>query len=508
MPRRNTAAGNEEKAVMRAIARASLRAALDNPVDGLVLAKWEDYQKKVNLKEELVLVLNIKDFKTIASQITGINFYDAHYPKLLKETLEQFELNEKDEIISCFSQKKINVEGETGTIWQKKIKQGVSWQNTGLCIFKAPVPGTNWVEKNIIDNTLITDLFQSVFPTFDYVYFNPGCLREWKRDYDIEDIQTYIKRKINYNCDTVYENYKKQIGVYLRLDAREIKDCKIFVEFDKKNETILYLFVLLPPTNGTFKCGNINGRNNYVTEHNFVNDVALGLCYCIQRSSNDFLKFHEICFHPKCSSQCAKDNTEFRDHVIEKTLEKEAMQHIYNDFDNLLYIFYKEQKMYEIKESTRINTGEGVFATQNMPIGTIIGNYRGPVVASAKTQKELESKVEKMNNDKLWTREPQNEGDDYEAIDGNFTDMAKIQDYRPVKEDWNAEICKDATIIAIQDISKGVEIFIDYGEWYWDNLSAKSTPSQASQFDAVDSKDHDAQSHGSDSDYVNADMSE
>lgn len=204
MPRRNTAAGNEEKAVMRAIARASLRAALDNPVDGLVLAKWEDYQKKVNLKEELVLVLNIKDFKTIASQITGINFYDAHYPKLLKETLEQFELNEKDEIISCFSQKKINVEGETGTIWQKKIKQGVSWQNTGLCIFKAPVPGTNWVEKNIIDDAVQTDYLQIIFPgEHGAVYFYPACLREKKRDYKIEEIQTYIKRKINYICETV-----------------------------------------------------------------------------------------------------------------------------------------------------------------------------------------------------------------------------------------------------------------------------------------------------------------
>lgn len=52
MPRRSTAAGDEEKAVMRAIARASLRAAFDNPVDGLVLARWEDYQKKVNLKED------------------------------------------------------------------------------------------------------------------------------------------------------------------------------------------------------------------------------------------------------------------------------------------------------------------------------------------------------------------------------------------------------------------------------------------------------------------------
>ena len=47
---------------MRAIARAGLSAALNNPVDGLVLAKWK---QKVNLKEELILIPNIKDFKTI-----------------------------------------------------------------------------------------------------------------------------------------------------------------------------------------------------------------------------------------------------------------------------------------------------------------------------------------------------------------------------------------------------------------------------------------------------------
>ena len=69
MPR-SIVVGPEEKAVMRAIARARLSAALDDPAGGLVLAKWKDYQRKVNLKEELVLIPNMKDFKTIATQIT------------------------------------------------------------------------------------------------------------------------------------------------------------------------------------------------------------------------------------------------------------------------------------------------------------------------------------------------------------------------------------------------------------------------------------------------------
>ena len=150
---------------MRAIARASLRAALDNPVDGLVLAKWEDYQRKVNLKEELVLVPNIKDFKTMATQITGINFNDARYPKLLKETLEQFELNDCNEIMSCFRQKKINVKGETGTIWEKYVRRGVLLQNTHCCIFKTPVRGTNWVEKNIIDDAVQTEYVYVIYVT-------------------------------------------------------------------------------------------------------------------------------------------------------------------------------------------------------------------------------------------------------------------------------------------------------------------------------------------------------
>ena len=80
MPRKSIVAGDEEKAVMRAIARAGLSAALNNPADGLVLAKWKHYQQKVNLKEELVLIPNFKDFKTVAAQITGINFKDDRYP--------------------------------------------------------------------------------------------------------------------------------------------------------------------------------------------------------------------------------------------------------------------------------------------------------------------------------------------------------------------------------------------------------------------------------------------
>jgi len=189
---------------MRAIARARLSAALNNPAGGLVLADWNHYQRKVNLKEELVLVPNIKDFKTMATQITGINFNDARYPKLLKETLEQFELNDCNEIMSCFRQKKINVKGETGTIWEKYVRRGVLLQNTHCCIFKTPVRGTNWVEKNIIDDAVQTDYLQIIFPgEHGAVYFYPACLREKKRDYKIEEIQTYIKRKINYICETV-----------------------------------------------------------------------------------------------------------------------------------------------------------------------------------------------------------------------------------------------------------------------------------------------------------------
>ena len=91
MPR-SPLVGPEEKAVMRAIARARLSDALDDPAGGLVLAKWKDYQRKVNLKEELVLIPNMKDFKTIATQITGINFFDIRYPKLLKETFKCWRL--------------------------------------------------------------------------------------------------------------------------------------------------------------------------------------------------------------------------------------------------------------------------------------------------------------------------------------------------------------------------------------------------------------------------------
>ena len=156
---------DEEKMAMRANARARLSAALNNPADGLVLARWEDYQRKVNLKEELVLIPNIKDFKTMATQITDINFNDARYPKLLKETLEQFETNESNEIISCFRQKKINVAGETGTIWQKYIRQGVVLQRTHFCIFKTLIRGTNWVEKNIIDDAVQTEYVYVIYVT-------------------------------------------------------------------------------------------------------------------------------------------------------------------------------------------------------------------------------------------------------------------------------------------------------------------------------------------------------
>ena len=45
MPRKSITAGDEEKEVVCAIARAGLSAALDNPADGLMLAEWKHYQQ-------------------------------------------------------------------------------------------------------------------------------------------------------------------------------------------------------------------------------------------------------------------------------------------------------------------------------------------------------------------------------------------------------------------------------------------------------------------------------
>ena len=154
-----------------------------------------------------------------------------------------------------------------------------------------------------------------------------------------------------------------------------------------------------------------------------------------------------------------------------------------------------------------------MFATQDISIGTIIGTYRGPVVARAKTQEDLEERVKDMSNDKLWTKEPLCKGDDYEAIDGNFTDMAKIQDYRPNEADRNSEIYKDARVKAIKNICEGDEIFIDYGEWYWNNFSANFAISQATDKNFLSESSEDESSENqssqscSDDDY-NDEMSE
>ena len=52
-------------------------------------------------------------------------------------------------IVSCFRKKNINIDGTTGTTWQKYKKQGVVLQRTDFCIFKAPAQGAAAVRARV-----------------------------------------------------------------------------------------------------------------------------------------------------------------------------------------------------------------------------------------------------------------------------------------------------------------------------------------------------------------------
>ncbi|MDC0366806.1 SET domain-containing protein-lysine N-methyltransferase [bacterium] len=125
-----------------------------------------------------------------------------------------------------------------------------------------------------------------------------------------------------------------------------------------------------------------------------------------------------------------------------------------------------------VAPSTIPKAGKGLFAAVNIPKGTVLGHYTGKVLSTDEQEpdsaymliactrpswlsaKEFEAKKDKEGCVTI-------DG----AVDGSILGYANDNaDENAI----NADINDNATFTAARDIEKGEEIFVDYGEHYWD----------------------------------------
>jgi hypothetical protein len=119
--------------------------------------------------------------------------------------------------------------------------------------------------------------------------------------------------------------------------------------------------------------------------------------------------------------------------------------------------------------------GNGVFALKKMPTGTVLGEYQGKILSHDESLKYTSDKMMHIHRRPIWWPS-------YErfrksvvidgACGGNWTAM--INDYRGSGKEANAEFNYSGLFYTIKDIEVGEEIYIDYGEKYW-NYCKKST---------------------------------
>jgi len=129
----------------------------------------------------------------------------------------------------------------------------------------------------------------------------------------------------------------------------------------------------------------------------------------------------------------------------------------------------------EVRTSTIQNAGQGVFATNYITKNTKIGRYQG----LGMTKSMIDSiygtgiatyalSVTCTNASDCGTYEPHK--DHIVCIDGlfggNWTTYINDGPHSGIAE--NVYFAENGTIITLTDIKKGEELFVSYGEEYWD----------------------------------------
>jgi len=141
----------------------------------------------------------------------------------------------------------------------------------------------------------------------------------------------------------------------------------------------------------------------------------------------------------------------------------------------------------------------GVFATEDIPLGTYLGTYAGVVVIGENSTTDFDNKKTKKEINEIiddyYIPYPLTEEDHEEIEDRNGLDLvidAKyegnearfINDYRNIAKEANV-VYKNAramqlgepfiAVVTAKYISKGEELLVDYGATYWDIKAKKLT---------------------------------
>ena len=119
-----------------------------------------------------------------------------------------------------------------------------------------------------------------------------------------------------------------------------------------------------------------------------------------------------------------------------------------------------EEHFIQIAPSRIPHAGNGVFAKQSIPSDTIIGIYRGEIISEEEYNKNgfrpYALRLQKPDGSIIIDGEKE----------GNWT--SRMNDPRGTMYTANVIFEPDGTVKTIQQIEEGEELFINYGESYWE----------------------------------------
>jgi SET domain-containing protein len=133
-----------------------------------------------------------------------------------------------------------------------------------------------------------------------------------------------------------------------------------------------------------------------------------------------------------------------------------------------------DESYVEIRDSTLINAGKGVFAKKNIFKETIIGQYSGKVLLKKELDKKYGDNVapyvlsvicrSSINCGKVYRYHKHKLFIDGESC-GHWTRYINDGPHSGINA--NVAFLEDGKVISLTNIEKGEEIFVDYGDEYW-----------------------------------------
>jgi hypothetical protein len=121
-----------------------------------------------------------------------------------------------------------------------------------------------------------------------------------------------------------------------------------------------------------------------------------------------------------------------------------------------------------VAQSTISNAGRGIFTKQKLKKGTKLGYYKGVIYHEIPDENERENDyIMEITKRPPWiSKEIWNKGHPIQ-IDGNNI-LSLINGCRENKNIWNCDVLSTGMFVLNENVEKDDEIFICYGDEYWD----------------------------------------